>query len=161
LVAERRVAGAGVLEPTVALRRAGVRCTAARLAILKALGASPRGLSLASLPPALGRLGELTLRRNLDTLSQHGLLHTVYGPAGEAVLLLSRWGQAAGHPHAHCGRCGAVFCLSMPLGTAHVTLPTGFVVETHQILVSGQCAACALLSDQPAVALEAGAEKAG
>lgn len=109
----------------MALRRAGLRCTAARVAILKALGASPRGLSPAALPPTLGGLDELTLRRNLDTLRQHGLLHTVYGPAGEAVLLLSRWGQSPCHSHALCLRCSAVSCLPAPLGTAHVALPPG------------------------------------
>ena len=160
MVAERRAVGAGGLEPTVALRRAGLRCTAARLAILKVLGASPRGLSLEALRRHLGGLDELTLRRNVDTLCHHGLLHTVYGPQGEAAILASRWGEAPGHPHARCRCCGAVFCLPMPLGTAHVVLPGGFVAELHQILISGQCAGCVVLSDPPTERAAAGAERA-
>lgn len=89
------------------LRESGHRVTAARIAVLEVLSASPSHLTAARIHAELTaqpRWLELsTVHRTLDTLVELGLVHAV--PTASAVAYgLADWA----HHHAVCTNCGAI-----------------------------------------------------
>jgi Fur family ferric uptake transcriptional regulator/Fur family zinc uptake transcriptional regulator len=129
------------------LRRAGLRCTQARLDVLSLL--LDRGIPLAhtdvAAEPRLDGVDRVTLYRTLTALNDAGLAHKVQGLDGAWRFCAhdERSGHCAGdHPHALCSVCGAMTCLvGQPL--AWVAVPDGFEVWGKQTVVYGRCPACA------------------
>lgn len=145
------------LEPLrTRLRRANLRATAPRIAVLRAMDAAGRPLSHAELFQLLG--GEAvwdraTIYRNLSDLTEVGLLrrydlgdHTWrFEPAAAHARPADDAG--AGHAHAHftCVDCGAVSCvddvtLRVPDGAA---VPRALAASAVEIQLRGQCDDCA------------------
>lgn len=135
----RTVGGVFHVEPTILLRRVGLKRTVARLSLLRLLQEVPGGLVESTLPERLPRLDPLTLQRTIDTFLAHRLAHRLVGT--EARLLPTLWGQEADHTHAICRSCGAVTCLP-PAARPSLPLPFGFVLEGHQTVLIGRCAPC-------------------
>ena len=138
--------GAGGLERAVAtLRAAGLRRTAARVAILRLLLASPRHLSVAEINERLGGDGVVidpsTTWRNMLALVEVGLLHAVNGRGAPVY-------GAADHPHHHvlCRACGAV--AELPAGrlapaVREMEQVSGFQLSPGSLLATGVCPECA------------------
>lgn len=127
------------------LRAAGLKRTAARVAVLAAVERVERPVSHAELraTPPLSELDEITLYRTLATLESAGLLHRVYGIDGTWRYSANR--AAAGCPgnHVHflCTGCGEMRCLDdqpMP----RVEVPAGATVDGRHFLVFGRCPTC-------------------
>jgi Fur family ferric uptake transcriptional regulator len=130
------------------IQRIGLRCTAARLAVLGELQRSASPLSHADIARALAPLDldRATVYRNLMELSESGLVSRL--DLGDHVwrFELREYGQgdAAEHPHFLCTKCGEVSCLngveiSFTPGPRNKRSSVGKVTE---ILLKGRCSRC-------------------
>jgi Fur family ferric uptake transcriptional regulator len=130
------------------IREAGLRCTAARLAVVSQLERSASPLSHADIATALAPLGfdRATVYRNLVELSEAGLISRL--ELGDHVWRFE-W-QRGGHDqideHAHfvCTKCGGVSCLvgakvSIKPSPGTARFAVGKVTE---VLLRGHCSRC-------------------
>jgi Fur family ferric uptake transcriptional regulator len=99
-----------------AVRRAGLKCTPARLAVLQQL-ATARGPSThAEIHEALAARGfdRTTIYRNLNDLHEHKLVSRVDVGDHAARFELARTdarGHGVTHPHFLCDTCGDILCV--------------------------------------------------
>jgi len=131
------------------IRDAGLRCTAARLAVLGALAHSESPVTHADIVVTLAPRGfdRATVYRNLVELNEAGLLSRV--DLGDHVwrfeLRSDDPNQADEHPHFVCTECGEVSCL---VGVEVKLTPTSgtkrkHVGEVTEVLLKGRCPRCA------------------
>lgn len=158
----------GVREPATPdladrLRRAGLRVTSQRLAVLRAVADHPHStadqvlarLTLRRAPTVDAEITGLRISRQAvyDVLSAGvtaGLLRRIE-PAGSPARYETRTGD--NHHHLVCRVCGHTADVDCTIGTApclHPALadgdtvgPDGFLVEEAEIVFWGRCAACA------------------
>jgi len=133
------------------LKGAGERSTAARLAVLDILLASPRALTHTEIAATATERGSgldrVTLYRVLDWLVEKGLAHKI---AGEDrvwrfnALNGETHDQARLHEHAHfqCSRCGRLYCLDDLRPAFAFTLPPGFRCDHAELILRGRCPDC-------------------
>ncbi len=120
-----------------------VRSTQQRKAIYNALCNSGRPLSVAEIlekarDEAAG-LGIATVYRGLKALQEEGKIDQVDLP-GEPP----RWEVPGGHHHHFlCRTCDRLFEIEACPGNITWEVPQGYVLEEHDILLRGQCDACA------------------
>lgn len=128
------------------IRDAGLRCTAARLAVLARLEVSTSPVSHAELAEELVPLGfdKATVFRNLNDLTDANLVSRT--ELGDHVwrFELKNPGDPidGGHPHFVCVDCGGVTCLSdveFSQGTKRRARKVGKITE---VLLRGHCNAC-------------------
>jgi len=127
------------------------RPTAARLAVLDILLATPTALSHADISAAAREVGveldRVTLYRVLDWLVEKGLAHKI---AGEDRIwrfnatARDEHDQAGFHEHAHfqCSRCGRLYCLDDLHSVFAFTLSPGFRCQHAELTLSGTCSDC-------------------
>ena len=127
------------------IRKAGLRVTSQRLAVLEALESMPHAdtdaihrrvravqpdISLQSVYVVLGALAEVGLIRRIE-------------PAGSPALYERRIGD--NHHHAICTGCGAVQDVDCAVGHAPCLAPTdsvGFSITTAEVTYWGLCSTC-------------------
>jgi Fur family transcriptional regulator, ferric uptake regulator len=120
------------------------RTTQQRKAILNCLLKGGRPLSvneiLESATNSVTGLGIATVYRNLKALLAEGRVKRVDLP-GQAP----RWEMVPEDHHHHflCRTCDKLFEIRACSENMARLLPEGYVLETHDILLHGQCAACA------------------
>jgi Fur family transcriptional regulator, ferric uptake regulator len=130
------------------IREAGLRCTAARLAVFGQLSQSSAPLSHAEIAAALAPMGfdRATVYRNLIELSEAGLISRV--ELGDHVWRFES--RSNGHEdvdeHAHfvCTKCGEVACLvgvEVNISPAPGTKRSS-VGEVTEVLLKGRCNRC-------------------
>lgn len=152
------------------IREAGLRCTTARVAVLKHLDAATGPLTHAEVSEALAHLGydRATIYRNLTELTDSGMATRV--ELGDHVwrFEVKRAGGAhSGEDHAHflCTTCGEVSCLDdvevaitprpasaavagKPMGKASKTVGRDPHAARHtigrvtEVLLKGRCGEC-------------------
>jgi Fur family transcriptional regulator, stress-responsive regulator len=136
----------GAPPPEQALRRAGLRVTAPRLAVLAALmerRAHLDAYAIGSL--ARARLGTISTQAVYDVLAalvDAGLARRIE-PAGSAALYEARTGD--NHHHVVCRSCGATTDVDCVIGHAPCLDPSstnGFEVDEAEITFWGICPAC-------------------
>ena len=131
------------------IRRAGMRSTAPRLAVLKRLSVAGTPVSHRELFEELAALGmdRTTVFRNLADLTEAGLVART--DLGDHVwrfeLKRPRNGDTRHHPHFTCTDCGAVACL--PEVTLKVKkgrgVPRSLLRQKVEIQLRGLCDHCA------------------
>jgi Fur family transcriptional regulator, ferric uptake regulator len=131
------------------IRAVGLRSTAPRVAVLRALEAASAPLSHADLVDSLGDEGydRVTLYRNLTDLTEAGLV--ARADLGDHVwrFELRRSGKAHPglHPHFTCTSCGVVSCL--PEESVRLTpvkgAPRSVAAREVEIHLRGLCDRCA------------------
>jgi Fur family ferric uptake transcriptional regulator len=124
------------------IRQVGLRCTAARVAVLRGMEAAASPLSHSQLAAELAPLGfdQATVYRNLIELADKGLLARV--DLGDHVWRFeaSAAGEPPGqHPHFVCTDCGEVSCLP---GVRVNVSPGAAIGRVTQVLLKGQCDRC-------------------
>jgi Fe2+ or Zn2+ uptake regulation protein len=128
----------------------GQRLTANRQALLDALTAAPRPLTIPEILDERPGLAQSSVYRNLVVLEEAGIVHRVVG-ADE----FARWELAEDltghHHHLICASCGRVEDVpasaglerSVAAAAAAITRTTGFHTQRHRVDLVGVCKRCA------------------
>lgn len=130
--------------PLSLMQEHGVKPTANRILILKALLQAGRPLSLTEIETALESVDKSIISRALATFRKHHLLHTLSGEdyvRYEVCHCADEEEDSDRHVHFHCEVCGQTFCLE-DLPVPAVQLPDGFLVENVEYMAHGVCPAC-------------------
>lgn len=85
-------------------------------------------------------LNQATVYRNLKLLVERGWLKQVNHPS--LGTLYEKTGKEH-HHHFHCHACNRVFELPGCALNAQEAAPEGFIVEDHEVFLSGVCPSCA------------------
>ncbi|MCL6502172.1 MAG: transcriptional repressor [Pirellulales bacterium] len=130
------------------IRRAGLRSTASRVAVLQRLEAAGRPVTHAELAEELGRQGfdRATVYRNLADLTEAGLV--TRSELGDHVWRFEarREGlpHTLDHPHFVCLDCGSVACLSdvqIQIQPAPGS-KRSVIGQLTEVLLKGRCGRC-------------------
>jgi Fur family ferric uptake transcriptional regulator len=121
-----------------------MRGTQQREAIRKVISEAGRPLSIneifKSAKSSVDSLGIATVYRNLKILQSEGSIVQVVLPGQP-----SRWEIHPERHHHHylCTACDKLYEIQVcSENLSHLLLPDGYVVEEHDILLYGKCAAC-------------------
>ncbi len=130
------------------IRKAGLRSTAPRLAVLRQLLDSSAPVSHGDLISTLAHEGldRTTIYRNLLDLTEAGLVQrTDVGDHVWRFELKKQGGDEARHPHFTCTDCGTVSCLpAVSLKVkAHRAVPRSLTQQRVEIQLRGICDKCA------------------
>jgi Fur family ferric uptake transcriptional regulator len=135
-----------LLDSAAALRRVGLRVTASRLAVLRALAVAPPHVSVDALVGAVReRLGDgsaQTVYNVLRNLADAGLVRRIE-PAGQPGLYELRVGD--NHHHAICRSCGAIADVACAVGEAPCLTAAddaGYEIDEAEVIYWGRCPAC-------------------
>lgn len=132
-------------DPVTALRSAGLRITAPRIAALEALESMPHATADQVAGAVRARLGGVSTQTVYDTLrvcADRGLLRRIE-PAGSPVRYESR--TADNHHHLVCRGCGTVRDVDCVVGQAPCLTPDrdhGFVIDEAEVTFWGLCENC-------------------
>lgn len=132
------------------LRRANLRLTAPRLAVLEAVEHEGKHQD-AEFIVAAARRRQTSLSRqavydNLNALVAAGILRRIE-PAGRPALYETRVGD--NHHHLICRRCHATVDIDCAVGSAPCLQPLhdhGFVIDEAEVVYWGICPACQTVS---------------
>lgn len=127
------------------LRRAGLRVTAPRLAVLAELEAAPHADADTIRARVRERLGSVSTQAIYDVLhalTEAGILRRIE-PAGSP----GRYEVARGDNHHHlvCRGCGQVVDVPCAVGAApclHASADHGFVIDAAEVIYWGCCPSC-------------------
>ncbi len=128
------------------LKEHGVKVTANRLMVARALAEAGRPLSLMELEAQLETIDKSNIFRTLTAFREAHLVH-VLEDAGEGVRYELCHSHHEGrdedlHVHFYCVKCHRTFCLQdTPIPPVQV--PEGYEVETGSYLLKGVCPECA------------------
>lgn len=128
-----------------ALRRAGLRVTAARVAALEILGAGGHPTVDEVATSVRARIGAISLQAVYDMLrvmADRGVIRRIE-PAGHPARYEGRTGD--NHHHLVCRGCGAVTDVDCAVGAAPCLTPAndaGYLVDEAEVTYWGLCPAC-------------------
>jgi Fur family ferric uptake transcriptional regulator len=131
--------------PADLLRAHGLRVTAQRLAVLRAVAASPHSTADAVAEAVRADVGAVSLQAVYDSLAaltEAGLVRRIQ-PSGSPTLFETRTGD--NHHHLVCRSCGRVSDVDCAVGerpclTAEDTL--GYVIDEAEVVYWGRCRTC-------------------
>ncbi len=128
------------------LEESGIKVTAVRILVLKAMLSRPRqAFSLADLEQELDTVDKSTLSRTIHLFHENKLIHSI--DDGTGSMKYSVCGGACQctprelHTHFHCTRCGKTFCME-DLSIPDVELPAGFRLNSVNFVLKGLCDGC-------------------
>jgi Fe2+ or Zn2+ uptake regulation protein len=134
-----------------ALRAAGLRVTASRLAVLDAVARWPHGTVeeiAASVRAQLGSVSQQAVYDALRALAERELVRHIE-PAGSPARFEIR---VADHHHVVCRRCGAIADVDGAVGSPphlEATQTRGFMVDEAEVTYWGLCPACQSAPPEP------------
>jgi len=131
------------------LRAVGQRLTANRQALLDALTASARPLTIPEILEERPELAQSSVYRNLVVLEEADVVHRVVGTDEFARWELTE-DLAGHHHHLICAECGRVEDVpasaglerSVAAAAAAITRSTGFRTRHHRLDLVGVCESC-------------------
>jgi Fur family transcriptional regulator, stress-responsive regulator len=129
------------------LRGAGLRVTAARVALLEIVRGGDHLGAEAIAMQARSRLGHISLQAVYDALyalSETGLIRRIE-PAGSPVRFEGR--VSDNHHHVVCRSCGVVADVDCAVGEAPCLIASddhGFSIEEAEVVYWGLCPACSI-----------------
>lgn len=143
----RRNAKLSVEAAKTLLRGSGLRCTAARVAVVQSLGDSQTPLTPGEVADDLAEFGfdKSTIYRSLTELDESGIVARLdLGDSIRRFELLPQDAEGESeHPHFMCVDCGKVQCLSGYQVQLVSDKPRGKPPgELLQVLLKGRCNAC-------------------
>ena len=142
-------AGPALAELREVLRKAGLRSTGPRIAVLRWLSRSSSPVSHPELFEALAEEGfdRATLYRNLVDLADANIVRrTDLGDHVWRYELRSSEGHVVEHPHFVCTDCGEVACLpgvAVKIVTSGTETPRSVRTRKVAVQLSGRCNECA------------------
>ncbi len=140
----------GARRPTQAdlgqlIRSAGLRVTATRLAVLRALARRPHADAervIDDVRAQLGAVAPQTVYSVLSAFVEAGIVRRIE-PAGSAALHELRVGD--NHHHVVCRRCGATADIDCAVGARPCLTPSethGYVLDEAEVTFWGICPTC-------------------
>jgi Fe2+ or Zn2+ uptake regulation protein len=135
---------------SAALRDAGLRITASRLAVLSAVGEGDHRTADQVASDVRGRVGTISTQAVYDVLAalnRAGLTRRIE-PAGSPARYETRVGD--NHHHVVCRVCGAVSDVDCLVGEPPCVLPTessGYVIDEAEVTFWGLCPTCQTTSN--------------
>jgi Fur family transcriptional regulator, stress-responsive regulator len=130
---------------SAALRNAGLRVTASRLAVLSAVAEGGHLTADQVAADVRGRVGTISTQAVYDVLgalTRAGLTRRIE-PAGSPARYETRVGD--NHHHVVCRTCGAVHDVDCLVGEPPCVLPTdsgGFAIDEAEVTFWGLCPTC-------------------
>lgn len=128
------------------LIRKGVKPTANRILVLRALLSAARPVSLSELEDMLLTMDRSSIFRVLNCFLAHHVTHALEDGSGimKFEVCTGEWACSVDdmHTHFYCEICQQTFCfkeIHVPL----ITLPEGFVLNSINYMVKGICPECA------------------
>jgi Fe2+ or Zn2+ uptake regulation protein len=127
------------------LRRAGLRVTAPRLAVLRVLEAEAHADTeqvIRRVRSELGTVSHQAVYNVLAAFAEAGIVRRIE-PAGSAALYELRVGD--NHHHVVCRRCGAVADVDCAVGKRPCLTPSdahGYLLDEAEVTFFGTCPAC-------------------
>ncbi|MDR2058154.1 MAG: transcriptional repressor [Dysgonamonadaceae bacterium] len=128
------------------LVKRGVKPTAIRLLVLKAMIDKKDVFSLSDLEIKLGTVDKSTIFRTLTLFQRCRLLHTIDDGSGSLKYSLCEEEceclPEQQHVHFYCIACKHTFCLrdkTIPL----ITMPKNFSIKSVNYVIKGTCGKCA------------------
>ena len=127
------------------LEEHGIKPTANRIVVVKALSASMLPLSLAELERRISTIDKSNIFRALTLFREHHLVHAIEGSSdGTRYELCHSHSQEHDddqHPHFYCEQCQQTYCLDYA-EVPEVRLPEGFEAHSHNLMIKGICPHC-------------------
>ncbi len=123
----------------------GIKPTANRIVVVKALSASEHPSSMSDLERQIVSIDKSGIFRALKLFSEQGLVHQLEDGEGgmkyELCLSHDEDEDDDQHVHFYCERCRRIFCLhDQPV--PQVSVPRGFEVRSYNYMIKGICAEC-------------------
>lgn len=129
----------------IRMERHGIRPTAVRSLILRVIDAAENPMSSQDIESKLDTVDRSTITRALALFTDKGLVHLIDDGTGaakyESCPSEDCHSSKDMHVHFHCRKCGKTFCLHSTAIPA-VSLPSGFVTETTNYMLTGLCPSC-------------------
>ncbi len=132
-------------DPADLLRRHGLRVTAQRLAVLRAVSSDPHASADAVAESVRAEVGAISLQAVYDALGalvEVGLVRRIQ-PAGSPALFEAR--VSDNHHHVVCRQCGRMADVDCAVGSAPCLTPVdtgGYEVDEAEIIFWGRCPQC-------------------
>ena len=130
---------------SIELEAHGVKPTANRIVVLKALAAAYRPMSLSELETAILSIDKSGIFRALTLFRQHHLVHVIEdGGDGVRYELCRSHSDHVDddvHVHFYCEQCHKTFFLH-GIDIPEITLPEGYLMDTVNYMVKGTCPNC-------------------
>ena len=129
------------------LERHGIKPTANRLLIVRALSERRHPMSMIELETVLETVDKSVISRTLSLFRERRLVHVLEDDGVRYELCHSDDEDHDDdmHVHFHCLSCGRTFCLeSIPVPA--VPVPDGYRTVTANYMLKGYCPACAAVS---------------
>ncbi|MDR1274086.1 MAG: transcriptional repressor [Odoribacteraceae bacterium] len=123
----------------------GIRVTAVRLLVFRAMSTHPQAFSLADMEEKLESVDRSTLSRTINLFHEKLLIHSI--DDGSGSVKYSVCGGDCGcclndlHVHFHCRRCNRTCCLEN-IAIPPVQLPPGYRPESVNFVLKGLCDRC-------------------
>ena len=134
------------VEPTDLLRQRGLRVTAQRLAVLRAVSAAPHATADAVADAVRNEIGAVSVQAVYDALTvltEKGLVRRIQ-PAGSAARYEDRVGD--NHHHLLCRSCNRMIDVECAVGdTPCLTAADdfGYEIDEAEVIYWGRCPDCA------------------
>ncbi len=127
------------------LEEHGIKPTANRIVIARALAAGKVPLSLKELEYSILSIDKSNISRTLALFRKHRLVHDIEDGGGcvkyELCMSHAEDGDEDVHVHFYCESCHKTFCLwDTPI--PEVPVPSGFVLKSVNYVLKGLCADC-------------------
>ena len=127
------------------LERAGVRPTANRVLVFKALQAARSPMSLIELETALETLERSSVLRALTVFADNDIVHLLEDGRGVTKYELCHSHDHSSlndqHPHFYCEKCQRVYCFDSE-AVPPVNMPAGFSARSVNYMIKGICPHC-------------------
>ena len=128
------------------LKHRGIKPTATRLLILRAMFRGDETVSLPLLEKLLPTVDKSTIWRTLSVFLMNRLIHVVDDGSGSLKYNVCSddcdCGVEDEHTHFYCENCQRTFCLKR-IHVPVVSLPGGFVLNSINYVIKGLCPECA------------------
>ena len=133
------------LDPEEALRRHGLRVTAQRLAVLRAVHTAPHGTADDIDKAVRQEIGSISTQAVYDALAafvDRGLVRRIQ-PAGSSARFEGRVGD--NHHHVICRSCGRTADVDCAVGRApclRASDASGYEIDEAEVIYWGRCSEC-------------------
>ena len=122
----------------------GIKPTANRIIVAKALAKEHRPLSMSELEDCIGSIDKSGIFRTLTLFKEQRLVHSLDDGDGVRYELCHSHDHNIDndmHLHFHCEHCGETICLE-DLPIPEVELPDGYQVQSANFVLKGICPKC-------------------